>query len=216
MTRKKKPVADPGKGYKPRKEIHLKTGPTDADTARAVGDLMTAPEFAAFRVINYAGPAGPVGEMLDVPALLDVLREQAAVNAGDLSRCEAMFANQATALQSLFAQLTERGMVQQTLTSFEVHMRVALRAQNQCRATLETLAAIKNPPVFTRHANIATNQQINVGAASRAGECETVQSKLLGADNGERLDTGATGAAAGRHSTLEAVAAVQRTDDGGG
>jgi hypothetical protein len=35
-------------------------------------------------------------------------------------------------------------------------MRLALKAQSQCRATLETLAQIKNPPVvLARQANIA-------------------------------------------------------------
>jgi hypothetical protein len=38
----------------------------------------------------------------------------------------------------------------------DTYMRLALRAQSQCRATLETLAAIKNPPVaFANQANIA-------------------------------------------------------------
>jgi hypothetical protein len=51
--------------------------------------------------------------------------------------------------------------------AFERYLRLALKAQNQCRATLETLAAIKNPPVvFTKQANINHgngNQQINNG-----------------------------------------------------
>lgn len=38
--------------------------------------------------------------------------------------------------------------------------RLALKAQGQCRATVETLAAIKNPPVvFARQANIAHGPQ---------------------------------------------------------
>jgi len=47
--------------------------------------------------------------------------------------------------------------------NYEVHMRLALEAQNQCRMTLETLATIKNPPtVFARQANIAHRpQQVN-------------------------------------------------------
>ena len=45
----------------------------------------------------------------------------------------------------------------------ERYMRLALKAQGQCRATLETLAAIKNPPVvFARQANFANGpQQVN-------------------------------------------------------
>jgi hypothetical protein len=40
--------------------------------------------------------------------------------------------------------------------NYEAHARLALKAQSQCRATIETLAAIKNPPVVVaRQANIA-------------------------------------------------------------
>ena len=39
-------------------------------------------------------------------------------------------------------------------------MRMALKAQNQCRMTLETLATIKNPPVvFAKQANTAQGPQ---------------------------------------------------------
>ena len=81
---------------------------------------------------------------------------------------------------------------------FECNMRMALRAQSQCRATLETLAAIKNPPVlFARQANVTTGpQQINNGVAesSRAREIEAERTQLLRADHGERMDTGTAGA----------------------
>ena len=70
-----------------------------------------------------------------------------AINGGDMRRIEAMLANQATALQSLFAGLAERGMTCDHAAGFEANFRMALRAQSQCRATLETLAAIKNPPI---------------------------------------------------------------------
>jgi len=46
---------------------------------------------------------------------------------------------------------------------------MALKAQNQCRMTLKTLATIKNPHVeFARQANInnAGQQQVNNGAAA--------------------------------------------------
>jgi hypothetical protein len=49
-------------------------------------------------------------------------------------------------------------------------MRLALKAQAQCRATIETLATMKNPPlVIAKQANIsAGHQQVNNGAPSRA------------------------------------------------
>jgi len=48
------------------------------------------------------------------------------------------------------------------LDAAERYMRLALKAQGQCRATLETLAVIKNPPLFARQANITSSpQQVN-------------------------------------------------------
>lgn len=80
----------------------------------------------------------------------------------------------------------------------EGFMRLALRAQSQSRATLETLAAIRNPPiVYARQANVTTGpQQINNGAAapSRAQKIEGEQNKLLEVIDGKRLDTGAASA----------------------
>jgi len=58
------------------------------------------------------------------------------------------------------------------LSAMETYLRLALKAQAQSRATLETLAAIKNPPVvFARQANInhGGQQQVNNGTAP-AGE----------------------------------------------
>jgi len=70
-------------------------------------------------------------------------------------------------LQSLFAGLTERAMNQNPLPNLESFMRLAFKAQNQYRATLEMLAGIKNPPVvIARQANInqgSGNQQVNYG-----------------------------------------------------
>jgi hypothetical protein len=102
-----------------------------------------------------------------------------------------------------------------------VNLRLALKAQRQCRATLETLVAIKNPQpmAFVRQANIAHGpQQVNNGAVqpgepSRAWEAENLQNKLLEAQNGERLDFGAPGAAGGADSQMETVGAVHRPED---
>jgi hypothetical protein len=140
------------------------------------------------------------------------------VNRGDLSQAEAMLMNQATALQSLFARLAERGMSCDSAPAFEINMRMALRAQNQCRATLETLAAIKNPPViFAKQANIANgHQQINNGAPSRALESERQQSKLLEAQHGEWLDTGTAGAAIGADKAMATVEEIDRAENNRG
>jgi hypothetical protein len=77
-------------------------------------------------------------------------------------------------------------------------MRLGLKAQSQCRTTIEALALLKNPPnvAFVRQANIANgHQQVNNGnrqALARAGENSIQANKLLeGTDiGGERVDEG--------------------------
>ena len=97
-------------------------------------------------------------------------------------------------------------------------MRIALRAQSQCRAALETLAAIKNPPmVIAKQANVTTGpQQVNNGVAlgpSHTRENEFGQSKLLETSNGERMDPGAASTASGGDQALAAVGGIHGAED---
>lgn len=192
----------------PRKEIPCEDS-EDADTAgRNYARLLTSPEMSAYRVISaHEGKA--LAEGIDVPGMLELLREQASVvSGGDLSQVEAMLMNQATALQTLFSRLAIASRSADMLPQQEMAMRLALKAQAQCRATLETLAAIKNPPlVYARQANVTTGpQQINNGAAvpsrARAREIENEQSKVL--------DAGTASAAIPSHSSLETLGEVDR------
>ena len=122
--------------------------------------------------------------------------------------------NQATVLQSLFSRLAARAMGWDELAPFEAYMRMALRAQGQSRATLETLAAIKSPSsvAFVRQANIAHGpQQVNngvPGTGSRAANSGNPQNEQSGDDN-ELLPDGRAPHAASRVDTpLEAVGKI--------
>jgi hypothetical protein len=102
---------------------------------------------------------------------------------------------------------------------FDKYMRLALKAQGQCRATVETLAFMKNPPVFARQANIAHGpQQVNNGIVAngipRTQAIENTPIKLLEA-YGERLDGCTSKAAGDRDSALATVGAINRTEDFG-
>ena len=58
--------------------------------------------------------------------IMAYLREQAGrVQRGSLADAEAMLMNQATALQSLFARLAERGMSCDNVPGFDANMRMA-------------------------------------------------------------------------------------------
>ncbi len=110
-------------------------------------------------------------------------------------------------------------MAQENAIPFELNMRMALRAQSQCRATLETLSNIKHPPVvYAKQANITTGpQQINNGtAAPRARESDSEQTQLLEASNDQRLDTGEASPTSQGDKALEAVGKVNRTKNARG
>ena len=109
-------------------------------------------------------------------------------------------------------KLARRATTMQELKHWEVYLRMALKAQNQCRMTLETLATIKNPPaMFARQANIAqspqqvNNQMMPAGEPrAGAGKSEKPQNKLSGGSNELLPDTGAPGAAVGADPHLAA------------
>lgn len=187
---------------------------TDEQTAR----MALSASMNAVAVIEEYGK--PMGE-LNIAALFDALYESVEkVWDGDMQRSEAMLMGQAHALQAIFMNLSRRAIRQDYLKQFETYLRIALKAQSQCRATLETLAAIKNPPVaIVRQANIAHGpQQVNNGVVAndsspRAREIENSQTQLLEANHGQRLDTGTAGATGGANQELETVGAFNRPQD---
>lgn len=212
-SKPKKPAAPEAEKY-PRKAITCQSGPSIDEQGRSYAKLITSPELAAYRVIGMMQPKYLADE-IDTPTLLATLREQAAaVQGGDLAHAEAMLINQASALQALFVRLSERAIEQTNMPNLEGFMRLALRAQSQCRATVETLAAIKNPPiVYARQANIANGpQQVNNGIPPRTRENEIEPSKQSEANHELLPDTG-TPALAGRvNQEVEALGEIDRAE----
>ena len=152
---------------------------------------------------------------LDVVGLMDALSEQSqAATDGDLSRAETMLTAQAHTLDAIFNTLAQRAAtnMHERLGAFETYLKLALRAQSQCRATVEALSEMKQPRsvAFVGQANIAQgHQQVN-NAPSRAGEFESEQSKVLEQNDGERLDTRTASKAGGVDSSVETVEAIHR------
>lgn len=202
----------------------IRKQPAKASTAAAMSETKNranvathAETMAAVAAHRFAGIVGEQDPQMLVAEMTDRIK---AVTAGDMREPERMLMGQAMALQAIFANLANRaamnmGEYPQTV---ERYMRLALKAQSQCRATLETLATIKNPPmIFAKQANVTTGpQQINNGtvAASSAREIETEQSRLLGTDNGQRLDTGTAGATVRADPAMATVGALDGTANG--
>ena len=202
---------------KPIDRSALRIAPTDeADRYPAVARTLTRPEVGAAAVIEKWSP-----DTHDVNALARELATQVeAVNGGDVRRVEGLLLAQAQTLDAIFVNLMRRATHQTALLQWETYMRMGMKAQSQCRATLQALAEVKNPPVFAKQANIAHGpQQINNGSflnsapvPAHAGETVIQQSKLLedDRDGSTKMDGRATPAAARGNSEVEAVGAVNR------
>ena len=156
---------------------------------------------------------------VDLVGLVEHLREKAEkIQDGNMNPVEAMLYGQAQALQSIFTNMARRSAINagEYINASETYMKLALKAQSQCRATLETLAIVKNPMPYIRQANIANGpQQVNNGQSAaaaplHAGDFETAPNKLLEANHGQRLDIGAQAQTGRANQRVEAVGAVHR------
>lgn len=167
---------------------------------------------------KYAEPM--FGDCVDLTSYAEELTRHAdAVKAGDLSAVETMLITQANTLDMIFNQLARKSAHCEYMNQMEAHLRLALKAQSQCRSTLEALAEIKNPrPVaFVKQANIANGpQQVNNGSAPPSRACEEKRdatNELLEHSNGEWLDNGTASATGRANQELATVGKVNRTDD---
>lgn len=147
-------------------------------------------------------------------ALDHLLDEGKRVNKGDMREVERMLVVQAHTLNIMFNSLALKATDAGWVDHHEYLLRLALKAQAQSRATLESLANIKNPThvSFVRQANIGHNQQVNNSVApepdSRAGETKNMQTQLLEEQHGERLVTRTKGKASIHNNAVEAVGAL--------
>jgi hypothetical protein len=141
------------------------------------------------------------------------------VKGGDLAGLEATLTAQVVTLNAMFTQLAHQSSTMANAEQIDRYTRLALEAQGQCRATVETLALMRNPPmVFAKQANIAHGpQHVNNGTppaslsapSSCAGNQKSEPIKLLEAA-GERMDFGTTNTAGGGDQAMAPVGTVNR------
>lgn len=180
-------------------EVSLKK---DENRDQALATLLLRPSVQAAVTIQQWGSQSDVGSLMS-----ELSMQMNIVKSGNMGRAESMLLAQAHTLDTLFNNLAKRAHNQQYLKQFETYLRLAFKAQSQCRATLETLAALKNPPVvFAKQANISNgHQQINNGVpATRTEKTQNQQNELLvEAQHGsETLDTRPTSATIGKDKAM--------------
>ena len=198
-----------------RPDAAAPTPPAPEDLARAV---LIPTAQAAVTLADYNKAFGEVS----LPTLIDDLKDQcAATSKGDLARAEAMLTAQTHTLDAIFNHMARKATRCEYLGQADAYLRLALKAQGQCRATWATLAAMKNPQptTFVRQANIAHGpQQVNNGSAALAAPAglpriENSQNKLLELQNGERMDFRTAGAPSAAYSRVAAMDALDGSQD---
>lgn len=124
-------------------------------------NIALAPAFKAAVTSKAYAPA--IGEQ-DLAAVLQRLGEMTSqIASGETKAVESMLAAQALTLDSIFHKLAlqaERNIGQYP-KAVDTYLRLGLKAQSQCRATVETLANMKSPRQYINQTNVAGAMQIN-------------------------------------------------------
>lgn len=183
------------------------------DSALNCGSVIAvhgAPAFAQWRTIS----TGNVSDALEASI--------EAVHRGDMSSLEGMLVAQAFALQSIFTDAAARARAQNSREASGTLMAVAMKAQAQCRATVQTIGEIKNPrtTVFTKQANVNNGgqQQVNNGVqplapAPAREEVQPARNELTALENSSGstfLDGGAASASIGSHQAARPLDPIHR------
>lgn len=167
---------------------------------------------------------------LDLTECIEIMGQKVkAVQGGNLAEADALLTAQAISLDAIYTALARRALMNmgEYTGAADTYMRLALKAQSQSRATLETLAEIKYPPiVIAKQANISNGpQQVNnsiqgnnangcAPAPACAANSENQPNKLLEESHEERMDTRAPQAAGRTDPELETVGALNRPPHG--
>lgn len=212
-TENKLTLAVPAIGGKTRERLIA-----EASFSSGVASALTASTFAksSFGAIN-------------LNEATDVIREKSEkVTAGDFSGLEATLSAQATTLDAMFNELAKRAALNmgEHLGATETYLRLAFKAQTQCRATIETLAEIKYPKAatFVRQQNVAYQQQVNNGGvpdssnntrtgAPAHGNSDNQSNELLNEATHENVDSSGTSKTSRANQDLETVETVNRSKD---
>lgn len=114
---------------------------------------------------NITAIYNPLSQIDTTDILTSLCKKTRKIKEGSTKDLESLLVSQAVSLDAIFTKLSLRAYSNfgEYLNAGETYLRLALKAQSQCRATIETLAEIKNPRPYIQN-NRAEYQQVNNGA----------------------------------------------------
>lgn len=199
------------------------TGMSGKDTAKGINSPTARAAVTMMELYSKGSFLGEAPSLTD--QILSVVERGEAILAGDMRLSEMTLIAQAQVLDGIFNLMAQRALqnVGSSLETTERYMKLAMKAQSQCRATLETLSEVKNPrvAVFANQANVTSGpQQVNNGTPSPAPapaqaqdhnqKNETSRNELLEHEDGKRLDTRAPSKAGRTNQAVETVGKKHR------
>ncbi len=145
MARKPKPTNN----MQPNNTLYVEQ--TESETgSQAMARKMLDPDFRnAFTASNFAEKV--LGTSMETPGIMDYVDHMQAVtkaaHGGDMAMASRMLAAQAVTLDSMFTELARRCAMNmgEYINAAERYGRMALKAQSNCRTTLEALAKLHQP-----------------------------------------------------------------------
>lgn len=204
--------------------IEKKEGHSEAETFADAAQSAVVSNVITHRLFEK-----DVGE-INLTASCKVMRERVSkVQTGDLSEIEETLIAQTVTLNAIFNTMARRAALNMGahLQATETYMRMALKAQAQSRATMETLAEIKYPKsaTFVKQQNNAYQQQVNnsnhdnfkTNTRTHAhGNYQNPANELLTEASHEKLDARGTRKASGINQDLEAMVEINRSKNSKG
>ena len=201
---------------KPPRALDVRVKPGD-DPDLTVAKKLTNPRVSAGITVQEFQP---LLKQYDINQVIVAINDEVrSVLKGDMSRPEEMLVAQAHTLDVMFNSLAQRAALNINggyPQAAETYLRMALKAQSQCRTTLESLSEIKNPrgATFIKQQNVANQQQVNNGVSVGAHEKNVISSnELIIEGKHATLDTGRAGATVTAHQGLAAVEKINRAAD---
>ena len=170
--------------------------------------------------------SGAIASMINVPgdekaiaaAAKGVKETVAQVKSGNLEDLEEILVNQVYVLNTLFCDLAVKGKGRlfdpEVLRSLPDHpktmLNMALKAQSQCRATIQAINDLKNPKKPSQFIKNYVDKQLNDVKLEVFQEIEDLN------DGSPKLDRGTEATTIPTHPDLEAVGIINGTTNGTG
>ena len=193
MTAKAKQAKAPAKGGKDKVTIVSDPAKSEARNLADVALSAAANGVATTRMFNR----GSFGELETTELFESHIDRCKAAKAGDLGNQKAMLAAQADALNSIFTELARRAALNmgEYLGATETYLRLGLKAQAQCRATIEALDSLTS-------GRVQTVKHVHVNEGGQAIVADQFHQHTGGKENGKSSEQPHATGTAGESAAL--------------